>query len=640
MPMNTTCDTRTGVSCCARTTCSTISPASRWRSKPAWPVAQNVQPIAQPACDETHTVARSALRISTVSTCAPSPASARATSSVAPSRLAWLRHDESASGSARSSSARSALGSGREVVERQALRPQAVEELRRRGTSARATTRAARRGRRVAPSRVTARSGPSRRSRHRARPARTRGRCGAPRSRASGTARARRCCRRRRRASPRVAPRSWSALRARRSRARARARCPARGDRRRSRRSRRARDRDRAPAWSFSQLKPARPASSTASRKSAGSNHDSAMRSRRVGVGPAALVGVVGERPVVHGEPGVVVALGIERAHVDTVGPARRLRPGERHPHLEERAAAANPAAANGASSASVAPSTQHSRRPPPCAATCATAASSRVVVVVGSRAAGNRIDADGPVLGRAGRLRHARHGGSARDRSGTRPSRRRGTREVAPHRVADRVVAVDRARGHVERGDLGAPRLELVGLDPGARERHHWVSGSLAHPGAHGPRVPFARGPSPRREGSRDRRGGGARASCIPTRAARSGTRNAFELLAATILSAQCTDERVNMVTPALFARYPTPADLAHADPEEVEELDPVHGLLPVEDQEPDRDGAGGRGALRRRGPDRARRLRDAAGSRAARPATSCARSGTGCRASRSTRT
>jgi endonuclease-3 len=48
----------------------------------------------------------------------------------------------------------------------------------------------------------------------------------------------------------------------------------------------------------------------------------------------------------------------------------------------------------------------------------------------------------------------------------------------------------------------------------------------------------------------------------------------NAYELLAATILSAQSTDERVNMVTPALFARYPTPADLAHADPAEVEEL------------------------------------------------------------------
>lgn len=49
---------------------------------------------------------------------------------------------------------------------------------------------------------------------------------------------------------------------------------------------------------------------------------------------------------------------------------------------------------------------------------------------------------------------------------------------------------------------------------------------------------------------------------------------RNAFELLAATILSAQCTDERVNLVTPALFARYPDPAALAGAAQEEVEEI------------------------------------------------------------------
>jgi len=48
----------------------------------------------------------------------------------------------------------------------------------------------------------------------------------------------------------------------------------------------------------------------------------------------------------------------------------------------------------------------------------------------------------------------------------------------------------------------------------------------------------------------------------------------NPYQLLTATILSAQTTDERVNMVTPALFARYPTPADLAAADPEEVAEL------------------------------------------------------------------
>ncbi len=49
---------------------------------------------------------------------------------------------------------------------------------------------------------------------------------------------------------------------------------------------------------------------------------------------------------------------------------------------------------------------------------------------------------------------------------------------------------------------------------------------------------------------------------------------RNAYELLVATILSAQTTDERVNIVTPALFKKYPTAKKLAAANPEEVEEL------------------------------------------------------------------
>lgn len=49
---------------------------------------------------------------------------------------------------------------------------------------------------------------------------------------------------------------------------------------------------------------------------------------------------------------------------------------------------------------------------------------------------------------------------------------------------------------------------------------------------------------------------------------------RNAFELLIATILSAQCTDKRVNSVTPQLFARYPTARDLATAPLPEVEEI------------------------------------------------------------------
>jgi len=46
------------------------------------------------------------------------------------------------------------------------------------------------------------------------------------------------------------------------------------------------------------------------------------------------------------------------------------------------------------------------------------------------------------------------------------------------------------------------------------------------------------------------------------------------YQLLVATILSAQCTDARVNMVTPALFAKYPTPAALARAKQADVEKL------------------------------------------------------------------
>ena len=47
-----------------------------------------------------------------------------------------------------------------------------------------------------------------------------------------------------------------------------------------------------------------------------------------------------------------------------------------------------------------------------------------------------------------------------------------------------------------------------------------------------------------------------------------------AFQLLVSTILSAQCTDERVNMVTPDLFRRYPTPAKMAAAKQEDIEHI------------------------------------------------------------------
>jgi len=48
----------------------------------------------------------------------------------------------------------------------------------------------------------------------------------------------------------------------------------------------------------------------------------------------------------------------------------------------------------------------------------------------------------------------------------------------------------------------------------------------------------------------------------------------NPFQLLVSTVLSAQTTDKRVNLTTPSLFAKYPTPEDLAAANPADVEEI------------------------------------------------------------------
>lgn len=60
----------------------------------------------------------------------------------------------------------------------------------------------------------------------------------------------------------------------------------------------------------------------------------------------------------------------------------------------------------------------------------------------------------------------------------------------------------------------------------------------------------------------------GGAKELCALTH------QNPFQLAVATVLSAQTTDERVNQVTPALFARYPTPDELGHAEVGELEAL------------------------------------------------------------------
>ena len=93
-------------------------------------------------------------------------------------------------------------------------------------------------------------------------------------------------------------------------------------------------------------------------------------------------------------------------------------------------------------------------------------------------------------------------------------------------------------------------------GLDRGQRLGGHRMRGYRAPDG-----------PTPRREGASEQVVA-LLAELYPDAQCALDHSNAYELLVATILSAQCTDERVNMVTPAVFARYPTPADLAGADP------------------------------------------------------------------------
>ncbi|MDR3252243.1 MAG: endonuclease III [Tannerella sp.] len=58
---------------------------------------------------------------------------------------------------------------------------------------------------------------------------------------------------------------------------------------------------------------------------------------------------------------------------------------------------------------------------------------------------------------------------------------------------------------------------------------------------------------------------------SNVPTAETELHYGNPFQLLVSVILSAQCTDKRINMITPALFEAYPTPELMSHASPEEV---------------------------------------------------------------------
>lgn len=81
-------------------------------------------------------------------------------------------------------------------------------------------------------------------------------------------------------------------------------------------------------------------------------------------------------------------------------------------------------------------------------------------------------------------------------------------------------------------------------------------------------PGLAFGRGPNPERVNAILHRLNEA----YPAATCALKHENAFQLLISTILSAQCTDERVNMVTPGLFRKYPSPAAFAYANPRDIE--------------------------------------------------------------------
>ena len=89
------------------------------------------------------------------------------------------------------------------------------------------------------------------------------------------------------------------------------------------------------------------------------------------------------------------------------------------------------------------------------------------------------------------------------------------------------------------------------------------------------------------------------------------------YQLLVATVLSAQCTDVRVNMVTPELFRRFPDPASLARGDQEEVEALIRSTGFFRAKTRSLLAMAPEGCRGLRREDPGGSRSADDAAGRR-----------------------
>jgi len=108
----------------------------------------------------------------------------------------------------------------------------------------------------------------------------------------------------------------------------------------------------------------------------------------------------------------------------------------------------------------------------------------------------------------------------------------------------------------------------------PGSKSAHGGKARGTAAPRKIGKPTRKPATASPRALAARAQKVAALLASAYPDAHCMLDHKGPFELLVATILAAQCTDERVNMVTPALFARFPTPQAMAQADIGELEDL------------------------------------------------------------------
>ena len=221
---------------------------------------------------------------------------------------------------------------------------------------------------------------------------------------------------------------------------------------------------------------------------------------------------------------------------------------------------------------------------PPPCAATCASVDAIRSCSTSASRASGRTTVPTAQCCGAKLSVRATCAYATERRRRrvrGSRPSRGRDARDRAtpPRRATD--VRPRRPPPRRARSPSAATSANVGRFDDGDNGR------------AHGPRVPGARryggsrGPAPRRESACSRSRPPAQGAATPTRGARSYTANAYELLVATILSAQCTDERVNMVTPDAVRAVPDAGRPRPCRSRRRRGDHPVDRLLPRQDEE-----------------------------------------------------